>query len=54
LAKTGVVVKKEGAEKVLALAASAMAAHVLLCQGLPMVDVHTLQSFTRLLFAFER
>jgi len=48
------VVEKEGAGKVLARAASAMVAHVLLCRGLPMVGVRTLQSITRLLFDFER
>jgi hypothetical protein len=43
LAKTRVVVEKGGAEKVLALAASATVAHVLLCRGLSMVGgVHTL------------
>jgi hypothetical protein len=49
-----VVVEKEGAGKVLVLAASAMIAHVLLCRGLPMVGVRTLQSSTRPLFGFER
>jgi hypothetical protein len=39
-----VVVEKEGAGKVLVLAASAMIAHVLLCRWLPMVGVRALQS----------
>jgi hypothetical protein len=51
--KTGVVVEKGGAGNVLALAASAMVAHVLLCRGLPMVGVRTMQSIIRLLFDFE-
>jgi hypothetical protein len=54
LGKTGVVVEKERAGKVLVLAASAMIAHVLLCRGLPMVGVRALQSSTRLLFDFKR
>jgi hypothetical protein len=49
LAKTGVAVEKGGARNV-TLAASAMVAHVLLCRGLPMVGVRTMQSIIRLLF----
>ena len=48
------VVEKGGAGKVLALAASAMVAHVLLCRGFLMAGVRTLRSITRLLFYFER
>jgi hypothetical protein len=48
------VVEKGRAGKVLALGASAMVAHVLLCRGLPMVGVPTMQSFTRLLIDFKR
>jgi len=54
LAKTGVVVEKGRAGKVLALGATAMVAHVLLCRGLPMVGVPAMQSITRLLIDFER